>query len=89
MSLALITDEQFGKELDDTLVANLDFADDICSLGDYLVKAWKLLDFELQRAAKAGLLINVDKTQALNTNDSKNLTYNREKVEIVQNCCHL
>ena len=45
------------------VVADLDFANDICLLADNPEDAWKLLDRMAENAACVGLEINIDKTK--------------------------
>ena len=81
MNPALMTDELFGIRLDDTIVADLVVADDVCLLEDDRKKSEELLDWVTKWAAKTGVLINVSTAKALKTNDIKKLTYNGEKWE--------
>ena len=54
--------ERLGIALDDTSVADLDFADDICLLEDNGPDARRLLTKITEKAALIGLQINVSKT---------------------------
>ena len=54
-----------GIALDDMIITDLDFADDICLLDDNIADAQTLLDLVTKAAAKGGLEINTSKTKVL------------------------
>ena len=80
---------QFAIQLNDTLVADLDCADDICFFEDYQGKAEELLDRVTICDAKTSLLIKANNPKTLNSNYSKKLTNSGEGVENVQNFSYL
>ena len=63
------SDGQHGLALDDMVVTDLDFADDICLLEDNISDAQLLLNKVTTKAHQAGLEINVGKTKFCSTSD--------------------
>ena len=61
MNRALMTDERFGIHLEDTLVADVDFANDSCLLQDDQGKAKEQLDRVPNWALKTGPTKNVNR----------------------------
>ena len=84
-----LADKNFGLELDNATVTDLDFADDICQPEDDEDKAQELLTRVSESASKTGLVINVKKTKAISTKDNINLIHNKERFEVVQSFCYL
>ena len=73
-----LTDKNFGLELDNATVIDLNFADDICLPEDDEDKAQELLTRVSESASKTGLVIEVKKIKDISTNQNNNLIHNNE-----------
>ena len=84
-----LADNNFGLELDNATVTDLDFADDICQPEDDEDKAQELLTRVSESASKTGQVINRKKTKAISTKNNIIPIHNNERVEVVQSFCYL
>ena len=78
-----------GIALDDMIITDLDFADDICLLDDNIADAQTLLDLVTKAAAKGGLEINNYKTKFCSACPEDQMTCNGKPIEKVHSFTYL
>ena len=78
-----------GIALDDMIITDLNFADDICLLDDNIADAQTLLDLVTKAAAKGGLEINISKTKICSGCPEDQMNCNGKPIEKVDSFTYL
>ena len=78
-----LSNDLLGITLDDLMIVDLDFADDICLIEDNGNDAQKLLDIVTNNASRVGLQLNVRKTKFCFTDEHQKFYIYGEDLERV------
>ena len=81
--------QPLGIALDDMVITDLDFADDICLLEDNIKDAQTLLELVTRAAAKGGLDINTSKTKFCSAYPGDQMTCNDAPIDRVNTFTYL
>ena len=81
--------DKLGIVLDDMIIADLEFADDICLLEENESDAQRILDKVTQTSAYVGFQMNVQQTKFCSNNPNANLTVKNELLERVDEFTYL
>ena len=84
-----LSNDLFGITLDDMMVADLDFADDICLIEDNGNGAQKLLDNVTNNALRVGQQLNVGKTKFCSNDQYQKFCVYGEELERVDEFTYL
>ena len=84
-----LRNDNVGVSLDDTIIADLDFADDICLMDDNGNDAQRLLDNVARNAAAVGLYLNVGKTKFCSQDINQKFHVYGEELERVEDFTYL
>ena len=84
-----LRNDNVGVSLDDTIIADLDFADDICLMDDNGNDAQRLLDNVAKNAAAVGLYLNVGKTKFCSQDINLKFHVYGEELERVEDFTYL
>ena len=80
---------KFGVNLDDTAVADLDYADDIALVVENIYDIQRLLDALNIEAESCGLKINVKKTEFCSNQEDATLSCNGVQLNLVEHFTYL